>query len=125
LEGVCRNEGEAGRILHVHPVHYWNQRILAPCLLRPQLARYDQSIWHQHLELHILLCLPTKCTLEVAVQVNKTQCGVSPRKGILETPLHLNTNPGMTNNMVHLNMSNWWNRMADSPLQLDHESLCL
>jgi hypothetical protein len=80
-------------------------------------------------DLCMLLCLPTKCKLEVAVQVNNTQHGVSWRKGILETPLHLNTNPGMTNNMVHLNMSNWWNRMADGPLQLplqlDHESLCL
>ncbi len=109
------NRGEAGRILHIHPFHYWNQRILAPCLLRPRLVRYDQSIWHQHLDLRILLCLPAKCKLEVAVQVSNTQHGVSRRKGILETPLHLNTNPGMTNNMVHLNMSNWWNGMADSP----------
>ncbi len=73
LEGVCMNGGEARRILHVHPVHYWNQRILAPCSLGPQVARYDEGIWHQNLDLHMLLCLPMECKLEVAVQFNNTQ----------------------------------------------------
>ncbi len=59
-------------ILHVHPLHYQNQRILAPWSLGPQLASFDQSIWYQHLDIQMLLCLPMKCK-EGTVQVSNTK----------------------------------------------------
>jgi hypothetical protein len=39
-----RMEVMLAEIHHVHPLHYQNQRILAPWSLEPQLASFDQSI---------------------------------------------------------------------------------
>jgi hypothetical protein len=63
--------------------------------------------------MQILLCLPMKCK-EGTVQVSNTKHSVSWSQRILKMLEHLNTNPGMANNMVHLNIISWWNGMADS-----------
>ncbi len=112
LREFVRMEVMLAEIHHVHPLHYQNQRILAPWSLEPQLASFDQSIWYQHLDMQILLCLPMKCK-EGTVQVSNTKHSVSWSQRIPKMLEHLNTNPGMAN-MVHLNISSWWNGMADS-----------